>query len=381
MIPGMSLIEDQISLYNARRSGSEYNTTTLQNAIYDIGNIETVLYIPKGETDTQTVWEITTDIIFPENITVFIPCGVVLNIHAGQIVGFNGKLINQCPIWHIGSGNILLNRKTAITDQSFSDFFNPFVVSGGIHGLSPTCYSPNFGTEAYVSNGLFIREYANKNIHYGNVGANCLDDKVWVIISGNEGPTIPGTNFVNVPDSQYYIDFTSTTLPTLPPNSCFLMEVTLLNDQITKVSDMRPLDAVQGMLTRILPLSWSPALYPGSYVYSTQTGVYMRLGRLLYVTASIKVASINSAGSGPVAITGLPYSEFIYGTGGASFNYIRGIRPGAGPGSFGAIIYPGTSWFYFTEMIIGSYDSVFVDTSRILPGFEMSLSGTYIIYV
>ena len=53
-------------------------------------------------------------------------------------------MFNQCPVWRMGLGQIILKQKTAINSQSYRDFFDPFVVSGGLHGLSPTCYSPNF---------------------------------------------------------------------------------------------------------------------------------------------------------------------------------------------------------------------------------------------
>ena len=56
MIPGLTLIEDQMSFYNVRRSGSSYNAATLLAAIDDLGDTECVAYLPKGLEDTQTVW-------------------------------------------------------------------------------------------------------------------------------------------------------------------------------------------------------------------------------------------------------------------------------------------------------------------------------------
>ena len=49
-------------------------------------------------------------------------------------------------------------------------------------------------TEAYVANGQYICE-ESMSIDYGALGANCLEDWVWVIISNFNVPTIPGTNF------------------------------------------------------------------------------------------------------------------------------------------------------------------------------------------
>ena len=377
MIPGMALIEDQMSFYNVRRSGDSYNAATLYAAIQDIGDIECVAYLPKGLTDTQTIWTIDSYIDFPENITVFIPCGVVLNILSGQQVIFRGPLLTQCPIWRSGTWQAILLKKTAINSQSYRDFFDPFVVSGGYHGPSPTTFSPNFYTEAYVANGQYILE-PTRSIDYGTLGANRAEDWVWVIISNFNTPNIPTTSFINVPGSHYYIDFTSAARPDLPVDSAYLMELHIINDTIDVVHDLRSYDAAQGLLNRIPMLPWTPQLVPGAYTYNIANGNYLNMGKVIYVTGYIDLTSIITIGSGPLFIHGLPYDYNVVGyvAGGFTFHLAGNIKPYLGPGSFSGFIGNGTNYITLVENIPGK-PVTYVDASRVMPGMQLLFTGTY----
>jgi len=379
MIPALTLIEDQISFYNVRRSGTGYNSATLLSAISDLGNTECVAYLPKGMEDEVTIWTIDQNVTFPENISVLIPCGVMLNVLAGIIITFEGPCFNQCPNWHTSTGQINLNSKTAINSQSYKDFFNAFIVAGGTHGLSPTCYSPNFFTEAYVANGEYIREDFF-SIRYGDLGANCLNDVVWVVISNHDASTIPGTNFIRVPNTHYYIDFTSTTIPALPSDSAFLMEVYLQDDQITRVNDLRAFDAAQGLLERIDPATWIPELYPGSFTYLGRSGTYLRYGKLLYVSGSVTLSGAADLTGDPLVIRNLPFSDYIASIGGFTFHLSRSIRPGAGLGVYTGIIYPGSKEINIVENIAGGL-SGFILSNRMLPNTDLYFTGTYIVNI
>ena len=377
MIPAMSLIEDQLSFYNVRRSGANFDASTLLLAIEDLGNIECVAYLPKGLEDEITIWLINQDVTFPANISVLIPCGVVLQVQSGITLTFEGPCFNQCANWSIGLGTIVLNSKSAINSQSYSDFFGPFVVNGGIHGLSPTCSSPDFFTEAYVSNGQYIRE-PSTSINYGALGANCLSDTVYVVISNLTSTAIPGTNFIRVPDTSYYIDFVSTSLPTLPLDSGFLMEVTLLDDTIVKVNDLRALGAPQGLFENIKPVSWTPLLLPGSYLYTANTGYYMRFGQLVTISGHINLNSITSLGSGVVQIANLPFEDYIYSFGGFNVHYLdRLFKPSSGPSFFAGFIYPNETKFTIVEMITGRSVAAIVST-RVKRG-TIIFGGTYFV--
>lgn len=379
MIPGLTLIEDQISFYNVRRSGTEYNSTTLLSAIEDLGSVECVAYLSKGMEDEVTIWTIDQNVTFPENISVLIPCGVMLQINAGITITFDGPCFNQCPNWYTGLGQIVLNSKTAVNSQSYKDFFNGFVVNGGIHGLSPTCYSPNFFTEAYVANGQYIRE-DTYSIRYGDLGANCAGDTVFVVISNFDTPTIPGTNFVNVPGTHYYIDFISTSLPLLPLDSAFLMEVILLNDQIVQVNDLRSLDAAQGLLDRVPVNSWTPELYPGTYTYTSVFGNYAKFGKLVYASGAIRIATVTTLGSGILTIRNLPYQHYMGNLGGFNMHFVNGLKPGAGPSSISGIIFTGEGHITLVENIIGA-PSGYVTADRVRAGFDIYFSGTYPVLV
>jgi hypothetical protein len=378
MIPGMTLIEDQLSVYNARRSGVDYNSDTLLKAITDLGPIETVVYLSKGMEDTRTVWLIDQDVTFPENLSVLIPCGVVVQVELGITLTFEGQLFNQCVIWHTGLGNIILNSKTAINTQSYSNFFDPFIVSGGIHGLSPTCFSPNFATEAYASNGQYVREPL-QSINYGNLGANCIEDWVWVIISSFNTTTIPGTSFINVPNTHYYIDYVSDTRPILPPESAYLMEVHLQNDQIVQVNDLRALDAVQGLLRRVPIRTWTPILTPGTYSYAVQSGTYIVYGRLIYVEGYIVVDSIPALGSGLIGIANLPYEYALYATAAFTLSLSGTIKGASGPGSFSGLLDYTTKLIYIVENIVGKPPQ-WVDANRLRAPLQLLFTGTYLIH-
>src|SRR5262245_56131200 len=122
MIPGLSLIEDQISFYNMRRAGNTFNAATILNGISNLGSIDCVAYLSKGLNDTITVWEIDQDITVPENIAILVPCGVLINVQLGITITFNGPCFNQCNNWHTGPGTIVLNNKSALDSQTYPDF-------------------------------------------------------------------------------------------------------------------------------------------------------------------------------------------------------------------------------------------------------------------
>lgn len=381
MIPAMSLIEDQMSFYNIRRSGSSYNAATILSAISDLGDIECVAYLSKGLEDSQTIWTIDQNVTVPENISILVPCGVILQVNTDITITFEGPLFNQCPIWRIGLGQVVLKQKTAINSQSYSDFFDPFVVSGGIHGLSPTCFSPNFHTEAYVANGQYLYE-ESQSINYGALGANCEEDVVWVVINNLTSATIPGTNFIRVPGTHYYIDFTSTSRPVLPPDSAYLMELFLQDDKIIQVNDLRAFDGAQGLLNRIPLRSWTPELSPGIYNYTERVGTFLNLGRLVYVTCYIQVASVVSYGTGVLGVRNLPFYYSIMSgaaSGGFTFHIAENIRAEFGPGSFSGFITSDPKEMYIAENIVGRPYTL-VTPNRVLPNMRIYFTGIYLLF-
>lgn len=65
--------------------------------------------------------------------------------------------------------------------------------------------------------------------------------------------------------------------------------------------------------------SWTPVLVgsttPGSHTYSTQTGSYVRIGKICFARFSFTVSSKDAAMSGSIRITGLPFAAASTSTG------------------------------------------------------------------
>lgn len=381
MIPALTLLEDQVSLYNARRSGVGYDALTLIEAIADIGTKEMVLYLSKEleGASSYTVWNITQNITFPTNIAVQIPCGVVLNITSGITVTFNGACLNQCALWHVGPGSVVINARTAINTLSYRDFFNPFVVSGGLHGLSPTCYSSPFATSAYGGDGQFVTADnvgGAVAINYGSLGANCLADTVWVVISSFPADTIPGSNFIRQPGSNYFVDFVSTARPFTPRDSAMLMEVELLNDQIVRVDDLRTLTSSMALLERVPETLWTPIIYPGSFTYTGQSGIYLTIGSMMFIYGYIIAHKVSAPNDGtPVEIRGLPKPATYFS--GISIHQYGGIEAFRGPGYLSGNIYNAGNSIYITDNVI-SHGAELVSAFRLTSDVNFTFSGFYI---
>lgn len=74
-------------------------------------------------------------------------------------------------------------------------------------------------------------------------------------------------------------------------------------------------DAATALTTLGLPYevgTWTPVLAgsttAGTYTYTTQSGYYVKIGRLVYVMFYNVVNAVSVAGSGVILVTGLPYS-------------------------------------------------------------------------
>jgi hypothetical protein len=113
-------------------------------------------------------------------------------------------------------------------------FRTDFVVAGGVHGTSVTMTSPSFVTEAFTTAGNHVTGDGNGgpiSINYSLVGC-AATDTAYVIASAESANTLG--NFVRSGTSNYFVDCTSTN-PSLPANSVWLMQVTLSGGAITAV--------------------------------------------------------------------------------------------------------------------------------------------------
>jgi hypothetical protein len=75
--------------------------------------------------------------------------------------------------------------------------------------------------------------------------------------------------------------------------------------------------------------SWTPVLVgsvtPGTQTYSVQVGRYVRIGSLVWVTASVNLSAFDVLTSGNMRITGLPYAAMAL-TGGSTALAVQGFQ-------------------------------------------------------
>jgi len=106
---------------------------------------------------------------------------------------------------------------------------------GGLHGVSASMTSLPFATKGYTSLGNRVVQ-TNASINYS--AQTCpASATAWVVASAQ--PISPLGTFLRVPGTAYYTDCTSGAMqPTLPPDSFWLMKVTIAGSQITAVQDL-----------------------------------------------------------------------------------------------------------------------------------------------
>lgn len=109
--------------------------------------------------------------------------------------------------------------------------FTPFIYSGGTHATSVSLTSPAFATEAFTPERI---NQSSTAIIYSAAAA----DVCWTIISSDNNGI---AGWTRTGSTAYYHKCQGTTTPvqpTLPPNSAWLMQVTISGTAITKVSSL-----------------------------------------------------------------------------------------------------------------------------------------------
>ena len=120
-------------------------------------------------------------------------------------------------------------------------FTHGWIDSGGTFTWQQTqgVISPSFSTTAFTSAGKRITANGSGGAAAitfdANVGCSSTDT-AWVIISGQTGNTL--SQFQRSGTSNYFVDCVTTTQPTLPSDSAWLVRVTIVSSAIT---DVRPL--------------------------------------------------------------------------------------------------------------------------------------------
>lgn len=114
-----------------------------------------------------------------------------------------------------------------------------WVYSGGVHASSGSMISAAFATEAFTTSGNRVTADGaggSASINYTNAGC-AGTDTAWVIISAISGNVT--ANFTRAGTSNYFVDCTSASQPTLPADSAWLMQVTITGSALTTVTPMR----------------------------------------------------------------------------------------------------------------------------------------------
>ena len=117
-------------------------------------------------------------------------------------------------------------------------FPSGWVYSGGIFTVGQTqgVSSPSFATEAFTSSGNRVTANSSggaASIAFGAAVGCAASDTAWVIISAASGNTL--SQFQRSGTSNYFVDCVSTTQPSLPTDSTWLMRITIASSAITAV--------------------------------------------------------------------------------------------------------------------------------------------------
>jgi len=120
----------------------------------------------------------------------------------------------------------------------FSRYFSVgWVESGGTHPTAAGMTSAAFATEAFTNSGNRVRALSDGTggsaaINYTTAGC-AVNDTAWVIISAMTANS--SGNFSRVTGTNYFVNCTDTSEPSLPLDSAWLMKVTITASAITTV--------------------------------------------------------------------------------------------------------------------------------------------------
>ena len=118
--------------------------------------------------------------------------------------------------------------------ERFVEMLNPFVLQNGLHGTVAGLTGNPGNTIAYPAG---YRTTETNSITYPDNSAN-----IWVVLH-KDTVTAPSGDFVRVAGTHYMYDAVSSSQPSAPADSLFLMRVVTSGGSITFVTDLRNLSA------------------------------------------------------------------------------------------------------------------------------------------
>jgi hypothetical protein len=133
-------------------------SATLAAALSAIGSSIAILVITQ---EGDGVWTLSTNLVIPANVTLWIPAGVNISRNAGVTLTILGPLISFNPNWETGPGTTVRN----VADGVFTEFTRLVARSG---------YNAPFDGQTYVAGVNAQRQILlNTRIPTGNSTDNC----------------------------------------------------------------------------------------------------------------------------------------------------------------------------------------------------------------
>ena len=128
--------------------------------------------------------------------------------------------------------------------------------------------------------------------------------------------------------------------------------------------------------------AWTPVFAGGStagtYTYGTQVGRYTKIGRQVYVTATLNNIQTSSEGAGELRVTGLPFTP---GTGSSNIGqvFLDNFNFSNNAGTLCSIVAPGETYLTIREIVDGGNDTTMSVTDRVDNTSDLVINCTYIV--
>lgn len=228
---GQALDRRYLNVKDALDYGDTCTATTLQAALSAIGTDKVTLLIPRTDVNrTNCVWNLTTNVVVPRNVALWIPSGVKVNVSAGMVLTVGGPLLADDDNWYTGTVHFLY--KAWGTAPSYADIASAAVISGCYHDTSLTTLVDMVACEARSNDGVhFLQEVASITYPTSSAG------RYWLIGHKDTDSTVTGwTRQANT----HYLYQKSATEPAVPTGAILLGDVTVSATAVTKFAPRGP---------------------------------------------------------------------------------------------------------------------------------------------
>ena len=128
--------------------------------------------------------------------------------------------------------------------------------------------------------------------------------------------------------------------------------------------------------------TWTPVFAggttAGTYTYGSQAGFYTKIGRKVYVTATLNNIDTSSEGAGELRITGLPFTP---GTGSSNIGqvFLDNFNFSNSAGTLCSIVAPSETYLTIREVVDNGSDTTMSVTDRVGSSSDLVINCTYIV--